>query len=137
MKSIKDITSNIQFKVNDNTAEEEKTAEIVNKLFLTMQAIFPAFQKAWPTEKEFEMAKVQWVKAFIESNLKDIEDIKRGIANYRKLATPFVPSPGQFIQMCKKERKHPSHQEYIAPIGNPSSKEQALSHLQKLMQILK
>jgi hypothetical protein len=79
-----------------------QTARIVNKLFATFQGIFPAFRQAWPTEGEFERAKKEWIKAFQQIGLSDVDLIKKGVEKYRLLESPFVPSPGQFIALCKK-----------------------------------
>ena len=77
--------------------------KIVNDLFVVFQSIFPAFKQAWPTATEFENAKREWVKAFKYAGIIDIEAIKLGVNKFRVLETPFVPSPGQFIAMCKTE----------------------------------
>ncbi len=74
--------------------------KVVNKLFKTFTHIFPAFRHAWGTQDEFEAAKREWMKAFKQAKLTDIEKIKFGVNQYRMLSTPFVPSPGQFIAMC-------------------------------------
>lgn len=79
----------------------ERDYRIVNKLFVTFQHIFPAFRHSWPTDAEFEGAKREWMKAFKQADLTDIELIKRGVDKFRILPNPFVPSPGQFIEMCK------------------------------------
>jgi hypothetical protein len=80
-----------------NTIE---TAKIVNELFKSLTAIFPAFPQAWPNQETFEQAKAEWVKAFLEVNLHQLEKIKVGVKKFRLLAKPFVPSPGEFIAMC-------------------------------------
>lgn len=79
----------------------ERDYRIVNKLFVTFQHIFPAFKHSWPTESEFEGAKREWMKAFKQANLTDVELIKIGVDKFRLMPNPFVPSPGQFIEMCK------------------------------------
>lgn len=86
---------------NPNPLFTERDYRIVNKLFVTFQHIFPAFRHSWPTESEFEGAKREWMKAFKQADLTDIELIKIGVDKFRLLANPFVPSPGQFIEMCK------------------------------------
>lgn len=75
--------------------------KVVNKLFKTFTHIFPAFRHAWGTQEEFEAAKREWMKAFKQAKLADLEKIKFGVNQYRMLTTPFVPSPGQFIAMCE------------------------------------
>ena len=79
--------------------------KFINNLFKVMQGIFPAFLQAWPTESELRQAKIQWIKSFRLANLTRAEDISRGMDKFRLSESPFVPSPGQFIAMCKKEQR--------------------------------
>jgi hypothetical protein len=109
MKKIEDILSEMNpkslYEYSPPFAQPKFTEmdyKIVNKLFLTFTSIFPAFKQAWPTESEFEGAKREWMKAFKQVELTDLELIKIGVGRFRLLATPFVPSPGQFIEMCKQ-----------------------------------
>ena len=80
--------------------DTQEVTEFIHWLFDEIQAILPAFKQAWPSEQEFEQAKREWVKALNQVGLTEIEAIKRGVARFRVLPTPFVPSPGQFIEMC-------------------------------------
>lgn len=81
--------------------DDNRTIDIVNALFERIVAINPAFRQAWPTEHEFKMTKKEWVIAFIEAKLSDVEQIKRGLSEMRLSTSPFIPSPGQFIQWCR------------------------------------
>lgn len=87
--------------IDSNPTFTETDYKIINKLFVTFQSIFPAFRQSWPTEHEFEKAKREWMKAFKQVGLEDLTKIKIGVAKFRTNASPFVPSPGQFIAMCK------------------------------------
>lgn len=89
---------------------QQTTASIVNYLFEKLIAISPAFKQAWPNESEFQATKKEWVLAFVESNINSIEFLKKGLAALRKSPTPFVPSPGEFIEMC-----YPSPEDIGAP----------------------
>ena len=123
--------------VSPNSKFTELDYRIVNKLFKTFQSIFPAFKQAWPTDSEFENAKREWMKAFKLANLQDIEAIKRGVNSYRLAPTPFVPSPGQFIELCKKPNTPACHKTYAPELEGPiSTKESALTHLAKLKEML-
>ena len=87
------------------------------------------------TSNEFENAKREWMKAFRQVGLNDIESIKRGVDAFRVLETPFVPSPGQFIAMCKKEISLvPDF--YIAIESQPASKEVREREMTKIMEML-
>lgn len=105
----------------------ERDYRIVNKLFLTFTGLFPAFRQSWPTDSEFESAKREWMKAFKLANFTDIQAIEIGLNRFRLLSKPFVPTPGEFMAMCKVsaediglktpemafreacEKSHPSH----------------------------
>lgn len=81
--------------------KEEMTAKIVNDLFEVLSAIKPAFRQAWPTQREFENAKIQWIKAFMDINLNSLEKIQRGVKEFRLSPGCFIQSPGDFIALCK------------------------------------
>lgn len=80
---------------------DTKTAIVVNMIFRTLTTIFPAFRQAWPSQPDFDEAKKEWVKAFIQAGISDVGQIKYGIDSFRLLRNPFIPSPGQFIALCK------------------------------------
>lgn len=75
--------------------------KIINQLFQDLVAINPAFKQAWPTEKEFTQTKRQWMLAFQEAGINSFEQIKLGVQKVRQRASPFVPTPGEFIKLCK------------------------------------
>jgi hypothetical protein len=80
---------------------DQTTAEIINELFRILVAINPAFKQAWPTEQEFSNTKRQWVIAFEENGICSLEAVKHGISSVRRSPTPFIPSPGAFIEASK------------------------------------
>ncbi len=82
----------------------DKAALVVNILFRHLAAIFPAFKQAWPTQDDFDFAKKEWIKSFIQANITDIEQIREGVNKFRLMQSPFVPSPGQFIAMCRSDK---------------------------------
>ncbi len=75
--------------------------KIVNQLFVEMLAISPAFKQTWPTEHLYKATKRQWVLAFEDAGIHSFEEIKAGIRRLRLNSKPFVPSPGEFISMCR------------------------------------
>jgi hypothetical protein len=77
------------------------SARVVNALFRELKAIFPAWKQAWPTVEDENSAKKSWVKAFVSARISQIEQIRFGIENCRKLGSNFIPSVGQFVSMCK------------------------------------
>lgn len=80
---------------------DKNTINVVNELFAVLRAVNPAFKQSWPTEAEYKATKRQWVLAFEDADLRSIEQIQKGLSALRLSASPFVPSPGQFIEMCR------------------------------------
>ncbi|XXE61115.1 Replication protein P [Pseudomonas sp. R1-18] len=77
------------------------TAQVVNTLFRELRAIFPAWKQAWPDDDTLKAAKRSWIKAFMAQGINQIEQIRYGIENCRKLQKPFAPSAGEFIALCQ------------------------------------
>lgn len=78
-------------------------AKVVNLLFKQLKAVYPAWRNAFPTDEEFEYAKKTWTMAFIENSISTIDQIKQGTRRARKSGSPFWPSVGEFIALCKPE----------------------------------
>ena len=80
---------------------DSTTRRVVNDLFRALIAINPAFRQAWPSEVELKATKRQWMIAFEEAGIRSLEQLKSGLRRVRHSPSPFIPSPGQFIAMCK------------------------------------
>lgn len=78
----------------------EQTAVLVNEIFEHLQGIYPTFRQSWPTQTEVDLAKRQWVMAFMESKLIDIDQIAIGLIRCRESEEVWFPSPGKFIKYC-------------------------------------
>ena len=79
---------------------DNQTAEVVEKIFRQLKAIFPAWKTAWPDEKALGSAQRSWTKGFMDAGICDIHQVEFGIKHCRKSGSPFAPSIGQFIQWC-------------------------------------
>lgn len=77
------------------------TIDVVNALFKELQAIFPAWKQAWPTDDALDSAKRSWIKAFIVEGITQLEQIRFGVERCRSLGTDFMPSVGRFISLCQ------------------------------------
>lgn len=100
MKSSEDIINFLNQKLDEKEKVDEKTGKIIDRLFIRLCGIFPAFKQAWPTQTEYNSAKFEWTEAFKSAKLDDVEKIKKGIERFAQLKNPFIPSPGQFIALC-------------------------------------
>lgn len=76
------------------------TVDVVNALFRELQAIFPAWRQAWPSDDALKAAKRSWIKAFIVEKINQLEQIRFGIERCRALGTDFIPSVGKFVSLC-------------------------------------
>lgn len=79
---------------------DNQTAEVVEKIFRQLKAIFPAWKTAWPDEKALGSAQRSWTKGFMDAGICDIHQVEFGIKQCRKSGSPFAPSIGQFVQWC-------------------------------------
>ena len=77
------------------------TVDVVNALFKELQAIFPAWKQAWPTDDALDSAKRSWVKAFLVEGITQLEQIRFGVERCRSLGTDFMPSVGKFVKLCQ------------------------------------
>lgn len=80
----------------------EQAAQIFNELFRQLKAAFPALMTSIKDQSDLNELRRQWVLAFIENGITSIDQVNAGMKIARQQATPFLPSPGQFIAWCKK-----------------------------------
>lgn len=80
----------------------EQAAQIFNELFRQLKAAFPALMTSIKDQSDLNELRRQWVLAFIENGITSIDQVNAGMKIARQQATPFLPSPGQFIAWCKQ-----------------------------------
>lgn len=101
------------------SAKQVKKAHmVVNKVFEILAVICPAYKQAWPTDRELAAAKKQWVLAIAANQELTGKLINHGLFKLRKRNLPFIPSPGEFIQLCM-----PTHEELSLPIPQKAFEE--------------
>ena len=82
-------------------ADIKKYTVIVNHIFEILLSICPAYDNAWKNQEEMNNTKKQWLIALLDSNHLNLKCINRGILKLRQRNLPYIPSPGQFIELCK------------------------------------
>lgn len=88
--------SNVQAIVNPDAER------LVDALFRQLKQVFPAAsQTNLRTDADESAAKKQWIAAFAENGIRTREQLSAGMQHARASASPFWPSPGQFIEWCK------------------------------------
>lgn len=82
------------------------TAErLVDALFKQLKQLFPAAEQTnLKTAAQETAAKQQWIAAFAEGGIRTREQVSAGMRHARASASPFWPSPGQFIKWCKDSK---------------------------------
>ena len=146
MKKISDLLNNDDLALDQIEKEkrsiDDRTGEVIDRLFVRLCGIFPAFRQAWPTQTEYNSGKYEWTQAFINAKLNDLNKIKLGIDRFAQLHKPFVPTPGQFIAMCMNTNKEekcniPLYMPKRGDVRDEKSVEIAKSSLSDLLKKLK
>lgn len=80
---------------------DDVTIQVVNQLFENLFSICKAWKVALGDDQAVGDCKRQWLSAFKENNISSIDKVKRGMVKMRSRQLPFLPSPGEFIALCK------------------------------------
>ncbi|HHR6217446.1 TPA: replication protein P [Providencia alcalifaciens] len=83
-------------------AIKQQAAQVFNELFRQLKATFPAAIANFKEQSDLDEFKRQWTIAFIENGIRTLEQINIGMKIARQQTSPFLPSPGQFVQWCKQ-----------------------------------
>jgi len=81
----------------------EDVERLVDALFSNLKQVFPAsVSTAWRNPNDEAAAKRQWIAAFAENGIHNKQQLSAGMKLARASGSPFLPSPGQFIEWCKQ-----------------------------------
>lgn len=81
----------------------EGVERLVDALFNNLKQVFPAsVSTAWRRPEDEAAAKRQWIVAFAENGIQSKQQLSAGMKQARASSSPFLPSPGQFIEWCKE-----------------------------------
>lgn len=83
-----------------STARQPEAANVVNALFIELQAIFPAWRHSLPDEDTLNQVKRTWTKGFLENNIVTQVMVQQGLRRARQSGCAHFPSVGQFIEWC-------------------------------------
>lgn len=103
---------------------------IINNLFKQLAGIYPAWRNAFKSTEEIDNAKKQWLIAFQEVELNQVEWIERGLKEARQDTSPFLPSVGQFIDWCRYDEKRDNPVWFLKGLGE-EQKMQIIAHRKK------
>lgn len=80
----------------------EGVERLVDALFNNLKQVFPAsVSTAWRNPNDEAAAKRQWIAAFAENGINSKQQLSSGMREARASGSPFLPSPGQFIEWCR------------------------------------
>ncbi|WP_175649460.1 replication protein P [Pseudomonas sp. Marseille-P9899] len=80
---------------------DRQTAKAINHLFRDLRVICSGWRQAWPDVAAYKASKQQWLLAFFEAGINRPEQLQFGLMRARQLGSPFIPSPGTFIEWCQ------------------------------------
>ncbi|MHB2054669.1 replication protein P [Pantoea dispersa] len=88
----------------DNRGCNSAIEQLVDMLFSALKLVFPAsISTTLKNPRDEAAAKRQWVVAFVENGITSRQQISAGMKRARASGSPFWPSPGEFIQWCKRD----------------------------------
>lgn len=83
-----------------NQEVPDRMARLIDRLFVRLKAIFPAWATAFDSKETYQETKRLWLSALVNNGVTTAEQFKQGIAVAERSAKPFLPSVGEFIQWC-------------------------------------
>src|SRR5699024_4779626 len=86
---------------------DRHSAEVINKVFVDLQASFPAWKQVWPDTDSLNSAKRIWTVAFIEAGISSVAQIQRGLKQCRHHGSAWPPAVGLFLKWCRAEQATP------------------------------
>ena len=78
-----------------------QSEDFINKVFKSLQMVFPAWRNSIRDDSELAQIKKMWLRTFIDEKITSQEEISRGLKGARNHDSPFFPSIGQFIKWTK------------------------------------
>jgi hypothetical protein len=81
-------------------AVDPGTRQVIDELFETMKGIKPAWRQCWPTRREEDASKREWLPALMRNGICRIEQVQNGIRMAAASSSPFVPPVGEFVAGC-------------------------------------
>jgi hypothetical protein len=110
-------------------------ALLVNMLFTKLKIICPAWRHAWPTQKIYNLSKMEWIKAMRDADVNNADSIESGLKKLRKRDCPFIPAVGEFVAMC--HRLSPVKRVYVQEAAVVSNIEVVESALRGIKDVLR
>jgi hypothetical protein len=99
------------------------TEQVINKLFVELASIYPAWKQAFPNQQALDESKRQYMKAFKEEGLDSWDFVERGLKEARRDTSPFLPSVGQFVDWCRWNEQRDNPVWFLKDVGDEQVRE--------------
>jgi len=109
---------------NFSAQNRQQSIDLINKVFKSLKAIFPAWAVAIKDPEIEAQARQEWLKGLVENGINSDQQINAGLAKCRAHNSPFLPSIGQFVTWCKEAAG--------SMAGMPSESEARLAMIREL-----
>ncbi|WP_439259505.1 replication protein P [Lonepinella sp. BR2930] len=76
-------------------------ARAIERLFVNLKRIFPAWKSAFESDDEYAETKALWLETLAENHI-SLEQLKAGLEQAKLSESPFFPSVGLFMKWCKQ-----------------------------------
>lgn len=86
---------------------DRASAEVINEVFVDLQASFPAWRQVWPDKESLNASKRIWITAFVEAGISSMSQIQRGLRCCRHHGSAWPPPVGLFLKWCKEAKATP------------------------------
>lgn len=70
-------------------------------IVMRLKAIAPAWKQALSNDDDWAGYRREIVIALFENGITSLESVERGLKKARANCSPFLPSPGEFVQWCR------------------------------------
>ena len=89
--------------MNDHTPPQidEKTAKIINYVFKRLKGIIPALKYSADSQVGIDHIRAEYTYCFIRNNINNLNIINKALNKLADKKSTFLPSPGEFIALCK------------------------------------
>lgn len=103
---------------NFSVQNRQQAVDLINKVFKSLKAIFPAWAVAIKDQEIESQARQEWLKGLIENKVTNDYQIEAGLSKCRAINSPFLPSIGQFVSWCLSAGKavHPPFESCYAEL---------------------
>lgn len=92
----------------DEQKHFENRKKVINLIFKKLYGCFPSFHAIVNSQDQYDNMVITWHQAILQSGLFGKQEIQfkkieNGVNKMMMLNSPYAPSCGEFIAMCKEE----------------------------------